>query len=170
MWIGPYINDTFGEDGNLAFATTAMSLSMIAGTFAYGPMDRIFGTRKWIIFIGSSICVAAILGLALAEQITFGISVSLFCVLGFFGMSYPLMIAHGRSFSPEHLTGRCVTLLNMFAIGGAGVFQFLSGKIFRFTLETEGSTSAAYMAIFLFYASSLFIGLVLYLKAKDRLD
>ena len=97
---------------------------MIAGTFAYGPMDRIFGTRKWIIFIGSSICVTALVGLALAEQITFGISVSLFCVLGFFGMSYPLMIAHGRSFSPEHLTGRCVTLLNMFAIGGAGIFQF----------------------------------------------
>ena len=37
LWIGPYINDTFGGDGNLAFATTAMSLSMIAGTFAYGP-------------------------------------------------------------------------------------------------------------------------------------
>ena len=58
----------------------------------------------------------------------------------------------------------------MFAIGGAGIFQFLSGKIFRFTLETEGSTSAAYMAIFLFYASSLVIGLALYFKAKDRLD
>ena len=170
LWIGPYINDTFGGDDNLAFATTAMSLSMIAGTFAYGPMDRIFGTRKWIIFIGSSICLASILGLALMEQITFGISVSLFCILGFFGMSYPLMIAHGRSFSPEHLTGRCVTLLNMFAIGGAGLFQFLSGRIFRFTLETEGSSSVAYTSIFLFYAASLFIGLVLYLKAQDRLD
>ena len=170
LWIGPYINDTFSGDGNLAFATTAMSLSMIAGTFAYGPMDRIFGTRKWIIFIGSSICLASILCLALMEQITFGISVSLFCILGFFGMSYPLMIAHGRSFSPEHLTGRCVTLLNMFGIGGAGLFQFLSGKIFAFKLETEGSTSAGYTAIFLFYASSLLIGLILYLKAKDRLD
>ena len=170
LWIGPYINDTFGGDDNLAFATTAMSLSMIAGTFAYGPMDRIFGTRKWIIFIGSSICLASILGLALMEQITFGISVSLFCILGFFGMSYPLMIAHGRSFSPEHLTGRCVTLLNMFGIGGAGLFQFLSGRIFRFTLETEGSSNVAYTSIFLFYAASLFIGLVLYLKAKDRLD
>jgi MFS family permease len=170
LWIGPYINDTFGGDGNLAFATTAMSLSMIAGTFAYGPMDRIFGTRKWIIFIGSSICLASILSLALMDQITFGISVSLFCILGFFGMSYPLMIAHGRSFSPEHLTGRCVTLLNMFAIGGAGLFQFLSGRIFRFTLETEGLSSVAYTSIFLFYAASLFIGLVLYLKAKDRLD
>jgi nitrate/nitrite transporter NarK len=147
-----------------------MSLSMIAGTFAYGPMDRIFGTRKWIIFIGSSICLASILGLALMEQITFGISVSLFCILGFFGMSYPLMIAHGRSFSPEHLTGRCVTLLNMFGIGGAGLFQFLSGRIFRFTLETEGSSSVAYTSIFLFYAASLFVGLVLYLKAQDRLD
>ena len=170
LWIGPYINDTFGGDGNLAFATTAMSLSMIAGTFAYGPMDRIFGTRKWIIFIGSSICLASILGLALMEQITFGISVSLFCILGFFGMSYPLMIAHGRSFSPEHLTGRCVTLLNMFGIGGAGLFQFLSGRIFRFTLETEGSNTVAYTSIFLFYAVSLFVGLVLYLKAQDRLD
>ena len=170
LWIGPYINDTFGGDGNLAFATTAMSLSMIAGTFAYGPIDRIFRTRKWIIFIGSSICLASILGLALMEQITFGISVSLFCILGFFGMSYPLMIAHGRSFSPEHLTGRCVTLLNMFGIGGAGLFQFLSGRIFRFTLETEGSSSVAYTSIFLFYAASLFVGLVLYLKAQDRLD
>ena len=170
LWIGPYISDTFSGDGNLAFATTAMSLSMIAGTFAYGPTDRIFGTRKWIIFIGSSICLVSIVSLALVEQITFGISVSLFCILGFFGMSYPLMIAHGRSFSPEHLTGRCVTLLNMFAIGGAGLFQFLSGKLFRFTFETEGSTSAAYTTIFLFYASSLFIGLLLYLKAKDRLD
>jgi MFS family permease len=170
LWIGPYINDTFGGDGNLAFATTAMSLSMIAGTFAYGPMDRIFGTRKWIILIGSSICMASIISLALVEEITFGISVSLFCVLGFFGMSYPLMIAHGRSFSPEHLTGRCVTLLNMFAIGGAGLFQFLSGRIFRFSVETGGSTSAAYTTIFLFYASSLFIGSILYLKAKDRLD
>ena len=46
----------------------------------------------------------------------------------------------------------------------------LSGKIFAFKLETEGSTSAVYTAIFLFYASSLFIGLVLYLQAKDRLD
>ena len=170
LWIGPYINDTFGGDGNLAFATTAMSLSMIAGTFAYGPMDRIFGTRKWIIFIGSSICLASIVSLALVEQITFGVSVSLFCILGFFGMSYPLMIAHGRSFSPEHLTGRCVTLLNMFGIGGAGLFQFLSGRIFRFTLETEGSSSVAYTSIFLFYAASLFFGLVLYLKAQDRLD
>ena len=170
LWIGPYINDTFGGNNNLAFSTTAMSLSMIAGTFAYGPMDRIFGTRKWIIFIGSSICLVAIAGLAFIPQMTFGLSVLLFCLLGFFGMSYPLMIAHGRSFSPEHLTGRCVTLLNMFAIGGAGLFQFLSGRIFRFTLDTQDSSHTAYTAIFLFYASSLFLGLVIYLKAKDRLD
>ena len=56
---------------------------------SYVDFDRIFGTRKWIIFIGSSICVVALVGLALVEQITFGIAVSLFCILGFFGMSYP---------------------------------------------------------------------------------
>jgi len=56
---------------------------MIAGTFAYGPMDRIFRTRKWIIFIGSSICVAAIVGLALIEEVTFGFSVFYFASLAF---------------------------------------------------------------------------------------
>jgi len=157
LWIGPYINDTFGGDSNLAFSTTAMSLSMIAGTFAYGPMDRIFGTRKWIIFIGSSICLVAIAGLAFIPQMTFGLSVLLFCLLGFFGMSYPLMIAHGRSFSPEHLTGRCVTLLNMFAIGGAGLFQFLSGRIFRFTLDTQAQAMQLTQLFFYFMPQVYFL-------------
>ena len=54
LWIGPYINDTFGEDGNLAFATTAMSLSMIAGTWpSFSRADNIwhfsfFILRPWL--------------------------------------------------------------------------------------------------------------------------
>jgi MFS family permease len=170
LWIGPYINDNFYSASNLAFATTAMSLAMIAGTFAYGPMDRIFSTRKWIIFIGSSVSLVSLISLALFNEISFNVAVFLFCTLGFFGMSYPLMIAHGRSFSPENLTGRCVTLLNMFAIGGVGIFQFLTGRIFSKLTEVHNNNHEAYTIIFLFYASALFLGLILYLKSKDRLD
>ena len=83
LWIGPYINDNFYSASNLAFATTAMSLAMIAGTFAYGPMDRIFGTRKWIIFIGSSLSLVSLISLALFNEISFNVAVFLFCNLGF---------------------------------------------------------------------------------------
>ena len=80
------------------------------------------------------------------------------------------MIAHGRSFSPEYLTGRCVTLLNMFAIGGVGIFQFLTGRIYSKLTEVHNNNHEAYRIIFLFYAVSLFLSLILYLKSKDRLD
>ena len=54
LWIGPYLTDTFALDTNqIGLATLAMGIAMIAGTFAFGPMDRIFGTRKWVIFAGN---------------------------------------------------------------------------------------------------------------------
>ena len=72
------------------------------------------------------------------EQITFGFQFHYFASLAFWNV-LPVNDCSRQKFFPEHLTGRCVTLLNMFAIGGAGLFQFLSGKIFAFKLETEGS-------------------------------
>jgi hypothetical protein len=54
----------------------------------------------------------------------------LFALIGIFGASYPIVISHGRSFLPAHLTGRGVTLLNLFGMGGAGVMQFASGPVY----------------------------------------
>ena len=36
--------------------------------------------------------------------------------------------------------------------------------------EVQNNNHEAYTIIFLFYASALFLGLILYLKSKDRLD
>ena len=30
-----------------------MAIAMIADSFFYRPLDRIFGTRKWVIFLGN---------------------------------------------------------------------------------------------------------------------
>ena len=58
----------------------------------------------------------------------------------------------------------------MFAIGGVGIFQFLTGRIFSKFTEVHNNNHEAYTIIFLFYAAALFLGLILYLKSKDRLD
>ena len=47
------------------------------------------------------------------------------------GMTYGVLMAHGRSFVPDHLLGRGITLLNVLFIGGAGVLQPLSGGLMK---------------------------------------
>ncbi|MBC7141256.1 MAG: MFS transporter, partial [Rhodobacteraceae bacterium] len=46
LWAGPYLSTVFGADAPaIGRATLAMALAMVVGNFAYGPLDRIFGTR-----------------------------------------------------------------------------------------------------------------------------
>ncbi len=98
-------------------------------------------------------------------------AVVLLCAVGFFGSSFPLMIAHGRSFFPAHLAGRGVTFLNMLAIGGAGLAQIASGRLFAAAKAGAGGDPAApYATIFLFFGLLIVVGIVPYLFARDRLD
>ena len=87
-----------------------MALALAAGSLAYGPMDRIFNSRKWVVFGGNAIALCAV-GFARRSS----------CagarhrhdaagLIGFFGTSYAVQMAHVRAFVPAHLTGRGATL------------------------------------------------------------
>ncbi len=169
LWIGPYLGDVFGlGTAQVGQATFVMGAAMIAGTLAYGPMDRLLRTRKWVVF-GGNLAVAAMLGLLVAMIDTSAVlSILLMALIGFFGASFPVIIAHGRSFFPPHLVGRGVTLMNLFGIGGAGIAQFASGRIHEH-MAPYGATQA-YTAIFAFFGLMLLAGTLLYLFSRDRLD
>ena len=54
LWIGPYGTDVFGADTSLiGTMTLIMGLAMIAGSFLYGPLERLAGSRKWVVFWGN---------------------------------------------------------------------------------------------------------------------
>ncbi|WP_299721998.1 MFS transporter [uncultured Tateyamaria sp.] len=166
LWIGPYLTDVFALTvSQVGIATLAMSLAMIAGTLAYGPLDRILGTRKWVVF-GGNVMTTALLVLLIAFSATDPwLSVAIMAGIGFFGASFPVIIAHARGFFPDHLTGRGVTLMNLFGIGGVGVMQFASGRIH--TSWSGGAADAPYVAIFAFLAVALAIGLAIYARSRD---
>ncbi|GAW36432.1 hypothetical protein RA2_03502 [Roseovarius sp. A-2] len=64
LWAGPYLRDVFALDtGQVGQAMLVMGLAMVAGTLAYGPLDRVFKARKWVIFTGNLICALAIFAL-----------------------------------------------------------------------------------------------------------
>lgn len=169
LWAGPYLLDVFGLSATqIGQATLVMGAAMIAGTFAYGPLDRLLNTRKWVIVGGNALAVLALglLGLWVAEAVW--LSVLLMALIGFLGASFPVIMAHGRAFIPAHLVGRGVTLLNLFGIGGVGLAQFATGRIHAATVDM-GAT-APYTAIFAFFAATLAIGCVIYLFSRDSMD
>lgn len=169
LWAGPYLRDVFALDtGQVGQATLVMGVAMIAGTLCYGPLDRIFNTRKWVIFAGNLISALALLVMVALPDQNLVLSIAMLAVVGFFGASFPVIIAHGRAFFPPHLAGRGVTLLNLFGIGGVGVAQFASGPLH--SAASVNGVLAGYTAIFLLFAVSLLAGLVIYLFSRDSMD
>ena len=167
LWAGPYARDLFGADaGTIGWVTLAMGLAMVAGNFAYGPADRLLGTRKWVVWGGNALVLAALLWLAADPAAGLGQATVLLAVAGFCGSAFAMIMAHGRAFFPAHLTGRGVTLVNMFGIGGAGLMQFASRPIHGAFAEPL----QAYRALFLFFAAVVALGLLAYLFARDRAD
>lgn len=168
LWAGPYLTDVYQVSATaVGQATLVMAFAMIAGNLAYGPMDRWLGTRKWVI-LGGNLCCAVALGfLALWPDLGVWASTGLLAAVGFFGASFPLLMAHGRSFIPPHLTGRGMTFINLFSIGGVGLLQVLSGQVHALG---SGSATAPYTLLFGFFAVLMLIGCAVYLFAADRTD
>ncbi|MBD3665637.1 MFS transporter [Sulfitobacter sp. TSTF-M16] len=167
LWIGPYLEDVFAATtGSIGQATLLMGIAMILGTLAYGPLDRVLPSRKWMIAGGTALTLLAGIGLIVLPATSIAVSIALLCAIGFFGATYPVIMAHGRSFLPPHLIGRGVTMLNLFSIGGVGIFQFMSGAIYRAALPPE-TVAAPYVAVFTLLSGALAVGLVVYLFSRD---
>ena len=167
LWIGPYLTDVYAlSPAQIGQATLVMGIAMILGTFFFGPLDRIFGTRKGVVFAGNLAC--ALVTLSIAYFINAGpLTVTLLmAAAGFTGATYPVIIAHARSFFPAHLAGRGVTLINLFGMGGIGLMQSLSGRLHSATND-PASVASSYQAIFLFFGASLLVGVAIYALSRD---
>ncbi|GGE01818.1 Sugar phosphate permease [Gemmobacter megaterium] len=170
LWVGPYFSDVMAASAaQIGTVTLIMGLAMVAGNFAYGPMDRLFGSRKWPNLVGNLAGAAVLLALWWTPAPGWWAAVGLIAAVGFFGMSFPLLMAHGRAFFPPHLVGRGVTVLNLFGIGGVGVMQVLSGRVFT-TAAGQAAPTAAYGTLFGFFALIMLAGCVAYAFSRDRTD
>jgi predicted MFS family arabinose efflux permease len=168
LWAGPYFSDVHGlaplARGN---ALLAMAAAMSLGALAYGPIERLFDSRKCVVFAGGAASTALLAVLALAP-LGAASAVIVMAALGACAMSYAVLMAHGRSFMPDHLLGRGLTFLNMLFIGGAGVLQPVSGWIAS-RMRADGAPAAeVYATLHLSFAALLAMALAVYLLSSDR--
>lgn len=169
LWAGPYVADVFDADViTIGRVTLVMALAMIAGSFAFGPLERLFKTRKWVIFAGNGLGVLALLALWAVPTQSILFATVMLALIGVSGSSFPVLIAHAKASFPAHLTGRGVTLMNLFGIGGAGIAQLATGPIH--TASVTATPSDGYVVLFGGFAVIAALGLLAYLWSTDRTD
>jgi len=166
LWAGPYFSSVHGLNamarGN---ALLVMAAAMSAGAILYAPLDRWLGTRKWIVVAGSAAAACCLLALALLSPGPTA-AIAIMAALGGFGTTYGVLMAHGRSFIPDALLGRGITMLNILFIGGAGVLQPLSGAMMK--RLADAPPAGAFATLHLAFALALIAALMVYLFSRER--
>ncbi|GAB1478906.1 MFS transporter [Paracoccaceae bacterium] len=169
LWAGPWQADVFGADAAaIGQVTLIMGLAMVVGTFAYGPLERVLGTRKWLNFAGNALALACLVGLMLRVDQPGWLTVGLLAGVGFYGSSFPMLMGYGPAFLPPLVIGRGVTLINLFGIGAAGVMQLVTGRVYA--AAAPEPVQGPYAAVFMTYVVLVAVGLVVYLFSRDRTD
>jgi sugar phosphate permease len=169
LWAGPYFADVHGlgpvDRGN---AVLVFAAAMSAGALIYGPLDLYLRGRKRLITGGSLVTAAAFAALALLPEPSVATATGLLALLGLAGSTYGLLMAHGRTFLPDHLLGRGITVLNFLFIGGGVAVQMISGDVVQ-TMRVAGTAPIAiYQTIHLGFAIALLLATVIYLFAQEK--
>ncbi|MEZ5870343.1 MAG: MFS transporter [Nitratireductor sp.] len=167
LWAGPILRDVYGygvpEIGTVTFY---MAVALSIGSLVYGPMDRLLNSRKIVALSGNAVVLACAVWLATGLPASVTQTSIVFVAIGFFGTTYAVLMAHGKAFIPPEMTGRGVTLMNFFSIGGVGLLQLASGKVVTEN-TVPGDPQSGYQALFVMYGASLAVALAIYVFARD---
>jgi sugar phosphate permease len=169
-WGGAYLAEIYQMDVvEIGRATAFMAIAMICGSLFFGPIDRIVRSRKTIVLTGVATLAVMLTILWLTAGTLSPLTTTLlFVAIGFFGSTYGQVMNHGRSLMPAHLTGRGVTLINLFSMGGASLAQIATARIFVVSHETSTSVSGPFAAVFAFLTCCVILGAIAYTFSQDK--
>jgi len=164
LWAGPYLKDIHGlGPGARGVVLTIMAAIQMASILAFGPLDRIFNTRKQIISVGAGATLALLVALAVLPSPPLWLAVALLCAMSATSAYGSLVLAHMRGHFPNHLAGRGSTTGNIAQLSGAAALPILTGFIPALVGATDNGYAAdAYRLIFAALAACLAVGLFIY--------
>ncbi len=170
LWGGPFLREVHGlsaiEAGNVLLGAV---VTYQFGMLAFGPLDRMLDTRKWIAVGGNLVTISMLATLALAAKPPVWLPVGAILVMGFVSAASTMVLAHGRGIIPDRLIGRGMSTLNTAVMLGVAVMQTLSGIIVgAFEPLADGARSeSAYRALFGVLTVVLLTAVAIYSSSRD---
>ena len=169
VWAGPYLFDVHGLDGIArGNVLLAMGFAQIAGVFSYGPLDRIFASRKKVIIGGVCLVVLLLALMSVIAKPPLWLGITLLILVTFAASYGVVIVSQGRALFPSHLAGRGATTVNMAQLFGLMGLPIVTGQIVG-AFPTVGGLAPeiAYRAAFAALALGNVVGLIVYLRSTD---
>jgi predicted MFS family arabinose efflux permease len=170
LWGGPFLREVHGltpiEAGNVLLLAV---ITYQFGMLAFGPLDRLLDTRKWIAVGGSVVIIALLATLALTSRPPLWVPIGAILGIGFFSATSTMVMTHGRGIFPDRLIGRAIATINTAVMLGVACMQTLSGIIVgAFQPLADGTRSEdAYRALFGVLTVVLLVALAIYSRSRD---
>lgn len=170
LWGGPFLREVHGlsaiEAGNVLLVAV---IAYQVGMLAFGPLDRLLDTRKWIAIGGTLVITAMLATLALASHPPVWVPIGAILGIGFFSASSTMVMTHGRGIIPDRLIGRGIATINTAVMLGVACMQTLSGIIVgAFVPLADGArTETAYRALFGVLTVVLIVAVAIYSRSQD---
>lgn len=169
LWVGPFFGEVYGLDlierGN---AVLALAIAMTGSAIFSGPIASWIDNPKRVVFVSNLLCGLAFLALGLLVLPPLWLAIVLMMLAGLFGVSYAVLIAHGRLFFPDHVIGRGITFINFVSIGGTGVAQLLSGHAVEAMRKSGMAPAETYASLHVAFGVLLLVSVVIYARAPAR--
>ncbi len=170
LWGGPFLREVHGlspiEAGNVLLVAV---IAYQVGMLAFGPLDRLLNTRKWIAIGGTLVIISILASLALASQPPIWLPIGAIIGVGFFSASSTMVMTHGRGIIPDRLIGRGIATINAAVMLGVACMQTLSGIVVgAFEPLADGArTETAYRALFAVLTVVLIVAVAIYSRSQD---
>lgn len=169
LWAGPYLREVYAlTNTESSFVLLVMMLALYSGYMAYGPMDRIFNTRKWVVLGGVAGMLSCLLPLALLPALPLPVAVILLVVFAFCSPFFVTLAAHCRGFVPVHRVGRAIACINLMGLVNVFILQAVAGVLVEGVTGADAQAIAdGYRLVFLMVAAVLIITGAIYSRVRD---
>ncbi len=169
LWVGPFFGEVYGLDLiSRGHAVLALAIAMTASAILAGPVAGMINNSKRVVLVSNVLCGAAFLALGLWPSLPLPGALVLMGLAGLFGVSYAVLIAHGRLFMPGHVIGRGITFINFVSIGGTGIVQMASGYAVEGMRKSGMSAAETYADLHVVFGVLLVVSAAIYAWAPAR--
>jgi MFS family permease len=169
LWAGPYLRQVYGlTNTQSSYVLFAMMLALYLGYMAYGPLDRIFNTRKWVVLGGVAGMLACLLPLAMVPKLPLMVVVVLLVIFALCSPFFITLAAHCRGFVPVHRVGRAISCINLMGLVNVFVMQAVAGMLVEGAAGGQGQVVAdGYRWVFAMVAVVLILTGSVYTRVRD---